>query len=249
MRIDIVTLFPGMFAALSESIIRRAADAGHVQIEITDLRDFALNKHRSVDDYPYGGGPGMVMQPEPFFLAVEHLKTVDSRPAHVILFSPGGERFAQSKAIGLAKHKRLILLCGHYEGIDERVRDALVDEEISLGDFVLTGGEIPAMALTDAVVRLLPGVLPEESVSDESFSGNLLEFPQYTRPAEYRGMAVPDILLSGNHEKIRLWRREQSLLRTLVRRPDLLGKATLTDRERKLLNMEAKRRGDDGAML
>ncbi|MDW7650458.1 MAG: tRNA (guanosine(37)-N1)-methyltransferase TrmD [Bacillota bacterium] len=240
MRIDIVTIFPGMFAALNESIMRRAADAGHVRIEVVDLRDFAKNKHRSVDDYPYGGGPGMVMQPEPFFLAVEHLKNTDSRPAHVILLSPGGERFTQKKAIQLAGRERLVLLCGHYEGVDERVREALVDEEISLGDFVLTGGEIPAMAVTDAVVRLLPGVLPAESVSDESFSENLLEYPQYTRPAEYRGLRVPEVLLSGNHEKIRLWRRRQSLLRTLARRSDLL-----TEEEQRLLTEEASQSGDD----
>lgn len=235
LRIDIVTLFPGMFASLQESIIGRAADAGHVQIEITDLRVFAQNKHRSVDDYPYGGGPGMVIQPEPFFLAIEHLKRQDSRPGWVILLSPGGEPFTQKKARKLADTKRLILLCGHYEGIDERVREALVDEEISLGDFVVTGGEIPAMAITDAVVRLLPEVLPQESVTDESFTEGLLEYPQYTRPAEFRGLKVPDVLLSGNHEKIRLWRREQSLLRTQERRPDLLVDANVTPAERRML--------------
>lgn len=245
MRIDILTLFPGMFAALDESIVRRAAEAGYVQIVVTDLRDFTQNKHRSVDDYPYGGGPGMVMQPEPFFLALEYLCAAATPKGRVILLSPGGERFTQQKARELAREERLIFLCGHYEGIDERVKESLVDEEISLGDFVLTGGEIPSMAITDAVVRLLPGVLPKESVSDESFTGCLLEFPQYTRPAEYRGMTVPEVLLSGNHERIRRWRREQSLLRTLTRRPDLLQNADLTGDERRFLAREAERLGLD----
>ncbi|EEG77226.1 tRNA (guanosine(37)-N1)-methyltransferase TrmD [Dethiobacter alkaliphilus] len=236
MRIDIITIFPGMFASLQESIIRRAVEAGHVQIEITDLRAYANNKHRSVDDYPYGGGPGMVMQPEPFFLAVEHLQKQDERQGPVILLTPGGETFTQKKARELASRERITLLCGHYEGIDERVRETLVDEEISLGDFVLTGGEIPAMAITDAVVRLLPGVLPEESVTDESFTDGLLEYPQYTRPAEFRGLKVPEVLLSGNHEKIRLWRRQQSLLRTLACRPDLLAQARLSPEEKRMLD-------------
>lgn len=245
MRIDIITIFPGMFQALEESIVRRAVEAGHSEIVITNLRDFASNKHHNVDDYPYGGGPGMVMQPEPFFLAVEHLRKVDTRQGTVVLLSPRGARFTQEKARQLAKQDRLILLCGHYEGIDERVREGLVNEEISLGDFVLTGGEIPAMAVTDAVVRLLPGVLPEESTSDESFSEGLLEYPQYTRPAEFRGYQVPEVLLSGNHGKIRSWRREQSLLRTLVSRPDLLQQANLTSEEKKMLAEAAKRYGYD----
>ncbi|NLP37210.1 MAG: tRNA (guanosine(37)-N1)-methyltransferase TrmD [Firmicutes bacterium] len=245
MRIDILTIFPGMFTALQESIAKRAVEAGHVQIELWDLRDFTCNKHRSVDDYPYGGGPGMVMQPEPFFLAVEHLHRIDQRRGHVILLSPQGKPFTQAKAFELAKRERLIFLCGHYEGVDERVRLALVNEEISLGDFILTGGEIPAMAVTDAVVRLLPGVLPEISVTEESFTENLLEYPQYTRPAEFRGMAVPEVLLSGNHEKIRRWRREQSLLNTLLYRPDLLSKARLSEEEKDFLSKEAKQRNID----
>lgn len=243
LRIEIVTLFPGMFASLDESIIKRAAEAGHVKIEVVDLRQFTMNKHRNVDDYPYGGGPGMVMQAEPFFLAVEHLKAANEQPAHVILFSPRGERFTQQKAAELAKKERLLMLCGHYEGVDERVQEILVDEEISLGDFVLTGGEIPAMAVTDAVVRLIPGVLPEESISDESFTSGLLEYPQYTRPAEFRGLHVPEVLLSGNHERIRRWRREQSLLRTLADRPDLLQAVELTAEERQMVAKEAKRLG------
>ncbi|HHX75659.1 MAG TPA: tRNA (guanosine(37)-N1)-methyltransferase TrmD [Firmicutes bacterium] len=239
MRIDILTLFPGMFVVLRESITGRAAAAGHVQIVVTDLRDFACNKHRSVDDYPYGGGPGMILQPEPFFLAVEQLRREDARRGRVILLTPQGSLFTQETARRLAREDRLILLCGHYEGVDERVGEALVDEEISLGDFILTGGEIPAMAVTDAVVRLLPGVLPAESVADESFNGHLLEYPQYTRPAEFRGMAVPEVLLSGNHAEIAGWRRRQSLLRTLLRRPELLLQADLSEEEKIFLRREA----------
>lgn len=245
MRIDIITIFPGMFTALESSIVRRAVDAGQVEIEITDLRSYANNKHRNVDDYPYGGGPGMVMQPEPFFLTLEHLQASDARQGPVILLSPRGKRFSQAKARELAKRERLFLLCGHYEGIDQRVQDVLVDEEISLGDFVLTGGEIPAMAVADAVVRLLPGVLPAESTLQESFSEGLLEYPQYTRPAEFRGMSVPEVLLSGNHEKIRRWRREQSLLQTLRSRPELLPATKLSDEEKRILLDEAARLGID----
>jgi tRNA (guanine37-N1)-methyltransferase len=232
-----------MFTALESSIVRRAVEAGQVEIEITDLRCFANNKHRNVDDYPYGGGPGMVMQPAPFFLTLEHLQASDERRGPVILLSPRGRRFCQAKACELAKNRRLFLLCGHYEGVDQRVQDVLVDEEISLGDFVLTGGEIPAMAVADAVVRLLPGVLPAESTLQESFSEGLLEYPQYTRPAEFRGMSVPDVLLSGNHEKIRRWRREQALLQTLRSRPELLQTAKLTAEERRILLDEAIRLG------
>ncbi len=236
MLIDIVTIFPGMFAPLYESIVRRAVREGLVEIRITDLRDHTTDRHRSVDDYPYGGGPGMVMQPEPFFRAVEHLRELDARRGKVILLCPQGETLTQAVVKRLAREDRLILLCGHYEGVDERIRENLVDEEISLGDFVLTGGEIPAMALTDAVVRLLPGVLPAVSTQDESFVAGLLEYPQYTRPAEFRGLTVPEVLLSGNHKMIREWRRSQSLLRTLRRRPELLRTAELTAAERKELS-------------
>ncbi len=232
-----------MFSALEESIVKRAALDGLVRIRITDLREHASGKHRNVDDYPYGGGPGMVMQPEPFFCAVEHLREADSTPGRVILLCPQGEKFTQSKAVELSRSDRLFLLCGHYEGVDERVREKLVDEEISLGDFVLTGGEIAAMALTDAVVRLLPGVLPAQSVAEESFTAGLLEYPQYTRPADFRGMIVPDVLLSGHHGLIRDWRREQSLLRTLNRRPELLGEVELSPEEKKMLREAAARHG------
>ncbi len=243
MRIDIITIFPGMFAALGESIVRRSEEAGLAQINITDLRNHSTNKHRNVDDYPYGGGPGMVMQAEPFFRAVDALRNEDTRKGRVILLGPRGKPFNQRKAEELASLERIFLLCGHYEGIDERVRDYLADEEISLGDFVLTGGEIPAMAVADAVIRLLPGVLPRESVEQESFADDLLEFPQYTRPAEFRGMSVPDILLSGDHGKIRRWRREQSLLQTMINRPDLLRKADISTEELEMLRREAQRLG------
>jgi len=248
LRIDIVTIFPGMFTALEESIVRRAVDTGLAEVGITDLREYTADKHRSVDDYPYGGGPGMIMRPEPFFKSVEHLQASDRRRARVILLCPRGEPFTQAKAQKLAGLERLILLCGHYEGVDERVREALVDEEISLGDFILTGGEIAAMAVTDAVVRLLPGVLAAASVEEETFSNGLLEYPQYTRPAEFSGLNVPEVLLSGNHERIRRWRREQSLLKTLSRRPELLKGVFLAPLEREMLLQAAKREGRDAEL-
>lgn len=243
LRIDIVTIFPGMFAALRESIVRRAVESGLVEICVTDLRDFAGDKHRSTDDYPYGGGPGMIMRPDPFFRAVEFLQAADKRRGRVILFCPQGRTFTQEHAQRLSGCERLVMLCGHYEGIDDRVREKLADEELSLGDFILTGGEIPALAATDAIVRLLPGVLPVDSVNEETFTSGLLEYPQYTRPAEFRGMTVPEVLLSGNHERIRNWRREQSLLKTLRRRPELLNKIHLAPAERELLLKTAKLEG------
>lgn len=243
LRIDIVTIFPGMFTALQESIVRRAVETGRAEICITDLREFTADKHRSTDDYPYGGGPGMVMRPEPFFRVVKHLRAADSRQGPVILLCPQGKTFTHEQAQRLTTFERFILLCGHYEGIDERVREKLVDEELSLGDFVLTGGEIPAMVVTDAVVRLLPGVLPAVSVTEETFCTGLLEYPQYTRPAEFEGLRVPEILMSGNHERIKRWRREQSLLRTLRRRPDMLKKLALEPPERELLLLAAEREG------
>jgi len=245
LRIDIVTIFPGMFAALRESIVRRAVEAGLVEICVTDLRDFTSDRHRSTDDYPYGGGPGMIMRPDPFFRAVEYLHSADSRRGRVILFCPQGKTFTQEQAQRLADYERLVLLCGHYEGIDERVREKLADEELSLGDFILTGGEIPALAVTDAVVRLLPGVLPVASLAEETFSSGILEYPQYTRPADFMGLVVPEVLLSGNHERIRRWRREQSLQRTLRRRPGLLGKLSLSPGEREFLLKTAESEGID----
>lgn len=222
MRLDIVTLFPGICAApLQESILKRAQDRGIVEVRIIDLRDFTHDRHRTADDRPYGGGAGMILKPEPLFEAVESLRSRDSR---VVLLTPQGARFDQQVAGRLATEKHLILLCGHYEGVDERVREALIDEEISIGDYVLTGGSLAALVVADAVIRLLPGALGcAESAAEESFDrANLLEYPQYTRPPEFRGMRVPEVLLSGDHGRIEAWRQEQRITRTAARRPDLL---------------------------
>ncbi len=221
MRIDIVTIFPEIcLAPLRESIIGRAQETGRVDLRAHDLRDWTHDRHRQVDDLPYGGGPGMVMKPEPFFEAVEALRTPAAR---VILLTPQGKRFDQAAARRLSAESHLILLCGHYEGIDHRVVEALVDEELSIGDYVLTNGTIAAAVIVDAVVRLLPGVLGDErSAEEESFaSPGVLEGPHYTRPAEFRGMKVPDILLSGHHARIEAWRRERGVERTRENRPDL----------------------------
>ncbi|MCL0070908.1 tRNA (guanosine(37)-N1)-methyltransferase TrmD, partial [Dehalococcoidia bacterium] len=222
---DIVTLFPNMFSGpFDESIIRRAREKEFAEILIHNLRDYGLGRHRVVDDYPYGGGSGMVLMPEPLFSAVEAIKGESRIP--VILLTPQGRLFTQQVAEELAAYSRFILVCGHYEGVDERVREYLVTDEISIGDYVLTGGEPAAMVVCDAVVRLIPGVLGSpESVRDDSHSGGLLEYPQYTRPQIFRGWEVPPVLLSGNHAEIARWRREQAVLRTLARRPDLLEKA------------------------
>lgn len=222
MRLDIVSLFPDICrGALAESIIGRAQRDGLVEIRHTDLRDYTHDRHRTVDDSPFGGGVGMVLRPEPLFACIESLLLADS---HVVLMTPQGSVFNQGKARELARKSHLIIVCGHYEGIDERVRQTLIDEEISLGDFVLTNGAIAATVVTDAVVRLLPGVLgKDESSQDESFgSEGWLEYPQYTRPAVFRDMAVPEVLLNGNHAEIARWRRQQRLLRTARRRPELL---------------------------
>jgi tRNA (guanine37-N1)-methyltransferase len=223
MKIDVLTLFPAMFAGpLDESIIMRARNKGLLDLKIHDLRDWTHDRHRTVDDKPFGGGPGMLMKPEPLFEAVESLKREKTK---VILLSPGGRKFSQPIPAELAVEKDLLLVTGHYEGFDERVREALAHDELSIGDYVLTNGALPAMVLIDAVTRLLPGVLgDDESSRDESFSHGLLEYPHYTRPAEYRGLKVPPVLLSGNHAEIEKWRREQSALRTQARRPDLWQK-------------------------
>ncbi len=223
MRIDIITLFPDIFfGPLGESIVARAVKKGLIEINTVDLRDFSHDERGTVDDKPYGGGPGMLMKPEPLFEAVESLRNEDSL---VLLTSPQGVRFDQSVAERLSTEKHLVIICGHYEGVDERVREALVDMEVSIGDYVLTSGNLPAMVITDAVTRLLPGALgsPESGV-DESFTSGLLEYPQYTRPAEYRGMRVPEVLLSGDHGKIAEWRRSESIKKTGERRPDMLIK-------------------------
>ena len=221
MKIDVLTLFPAMFAGpLDESIIKRAREAGRLDLAIHNLRDYAHDRHKTVDDRPFGGGPGMLLKPEPIFEAVESLAREGTR---VILLSPAGRPFSQAIARELAGLEHLLMVSGHYEGFDERVREQLADDELSIGDYVLTNGALPVMVIIDAVTRLLPGVLgDEDSARDDSFSQGLLEYPQYTRPAEFRGMKVPEVLLSGNHAEIARWRAEQARLRTKERRPDLL---------------------------
>ncbi len=221
MRIDVLTLFPGMFSGpLDESIVRRARTAGRLELRVHNLRDWAVDRHRTVDDRPFGGGPGMLLKPEPLFAAVEQLRGERTR---VILLSPAGRPFDQATARALAEQESLLLVCGSYEGVDERAREQLMDEELSIGDYVLTNGALPAMVIIDAVTRLLPGVLgDDESARDESFSQGWLEYPHYTRPAEFRGMKVPEVLLSGHHAEIARWRRAQARARTAARRPDLL---------------------------
>lgn len=227
MHVDIFTLFPAMFQGpLTESILKRAQERGLLTIALHNIRDATTDKHHIVDDYPYGGGVGMVMKPEPIFAAVEAV--YQSGP--IILLTPQGRIFNQQIARELAQEPRLTLLCGHYEGIDERVREHLVTDEISMGDYVLTGGELGAMVVVDAVSRLVPGVLSEGSTDEESHSNFLLEYPQYTRPAEFRGWRVPDILLSGHHEQVARWRRKQSLKITRERRPDLFAKLDLSSK-------------------
>ncbi|MDF2592044.1 MAG: tRNA (guanine-N1)-methyltransferase, partial [Clostridia bacterium] len=224
MRIDILSLFPEMFdAVLCKSIIGRAVSNNLVQLEFLNIRDFTEHKNNRVDDYPYGGGLGMVMQCQPIFSAMEHVVNQIGEKPHVILMTPHGKPFDHKKAKELTKYENIAIICGHYEGIDQRVTDGLVDEEISLGDFVLTGGEIAAMAVTDAVCRLLPGVLKEDdSHKIESFSSGLLEYPQYTRPPVFKDMAVPEILFTGHHKNIEKWRRYQELKSTYIKRPELL---------------------------
>jgi tRNA (guanine37-N1)-methyltransferase len=221
MEIDIITLFPSMFQGpLDESIIKRARDNGFLKLRLVDLRDFTHDKHRTVDDRPFGGGPGMLLKPEPLFDAVESLRRENSR---TLLMGPCGTPYRQEKARSLSQEQHLIIICASYEGVDERVREFLIDEEISIGDYVLTNGALPAMVIVDSVTRLLPGVLGhEESPVDESFSDGLLEHPQYTRPADFRGMKAPDILFSGHHAEIAKWRRQQAEKRTASLRPDLL---------------------------
>lgn len=225
MRIDVLTLFPEAIEPfLASSIIGRARSSGSVSIQCANIRDYATDRHQKVDDRPFGGGPGMVLMCEPLFAAVESVEARDPQPATRILLCPQGERLTQRLVGELAALPRLLMICGHYEGFDERIRVGLAPREISIGDYVLSGGESAAMVLIDAVVRLLPGALGDEtSAHDESFSSGLLEYPQYTRPREFRGLAVPEILLSGDHARIAQWRRDESLRRTQDRRPDLLG--------------------------
>lgn len=236
MRFDILTLFPQMFeAVLGDSVIGRAADKGLIELNFIQIRDFAFNKHRQVDDYPYGGGTGMVMQAEPIFLAYQSVtEGLDYKP-HTIYMSPQGRTFRQSAAKRIAaKFEHIVILCGHYEGVDQRVLDEIVDEEISIGDFVLTGGEIAAMAVVDAVARMIPGVLKsEESFSEESHFSGLLEYPQYTRPEEWHGKTVPEVLMSGHHKNIIEWKRKKSIETTLKKRRGMLARAKLTEAERR----------------
>lgn len=219
MKFDILTLFPEMFAPLEQSIIERAVENNRIEINLTNIRDFSKDKHKKVDDTPYGGGKGMVIRPDVVYDAYESVKDENAK---VIYMSPKGKVLNQEKVKALSKENHLIILCGHYEGIDQRVLDEIVDEEISIGDYVLTGGEIPAMVLVDSVSRYVEGVLSEGSTSEESFSDGLLEYPQYTRPEEFRGKKVPEVLISGHHENIKKWREEKSLEITKKNRPDLL---------------------------
>ena len=241
-RIDVVTLFPAMLkGVLSESMLRVAQERGAVDLRVVDLREHTGGRHRVADDYPFGGGGGMVLKPEPLFAAVDALR---SPGAHVVLLCPQGPTFTQAAAARLARETHLVLLCGHYEGVDERVRAHLIDEELSIGDYVLTGGELPAMVVLDAVVRLLPGVLGDpEGAARESFAAGRLDYPQYTRPAEFRGLRVPEVLLSGDHGRIARWRRREALRRTASRRPDLLETTPLTREERAWLD-EMTRSGE-----
>lgn len=245
MRIDILTIFPEMFSSvLSTSICGKAIERGILNVYTHNIRDYAQSKHKNTDDYPFGGGAGMVMLAQPIFDCIEAVKQLESdKTPHIVFLTPRGKTLTQSKVQDLAKHEWLILLCGHYEGVDERAM-SLVDEEISIGDYVLTGGEIPAMVVLDCVSRYVDGVLgSSESLGDESFTlfGGLLEYPQYTRPAEFRGMNVPDVLLSGNHAQINKWRRQQAIIKTAENRPDLLEKVQLSEEEKALIESILKK--------
>lgn len=233
MNFHILTLFPEMVKnGLNTSIIGRAVSAGILSIEAVNIRDYAFNKHQSVDDYPYGGGAGMLMQAEPVYLAYASIAERIGKKPRVVYLTPQGKVFNQEMARELALEEDLVFLCGHYEGIDERVLEEIVTDQVSIGDYVLTGGELPAMVMMDSISRMVPGVLNnQESGETESFAGNLLEYPQYSRPEEWHGKKVPEVLLSGHHENVAKWRREQSILRTLKNRPDLLKKADLTNKE------------------
>ena len=245
MRFDIVTIFPKMVnGALEEGIVGRAITRGLLDVNVHDLRDFTTDRHRVVDDVPFGGGPGMVLKPDPLFRAVESIRAERGAPGAVVLTSPDGAKLTQAVAERLRRAEHVVVLCGRYEGVDERVRADLATEEISIGDYVLSGGELPALVIVDAVARLVPGVVgDEQSVARDTFARGLLDFPQYTRPAEFAGHGVPPVLLSGHHREIERWRRREALARTLERRPDLLAEAELDAADRSILDELRKRRG------
>jgi tRNA (guanine37-N1)-methyltransferase len=238
MKFDIVTIFPRMIeAALAEGVVSRGIASGVLDVKVHDLRNHTTDRHRSVDDVPYGGGPGMVMKPEPLARAVEDIRARRGNPDTVVLLSPQGRRFTQAEAVRMSALRHVALLCGRYEGMDERVRTLVATEELSIGDYVLSGGELPALVIVDVISRLVPGVVGDtRSVEEDSFSRGLLDYPHYTRPAEFGGVKVPDVLTSGHHADVRRWRRKTALARTLERRPDLLEEATLTDEDRALLD-------------
>ena len=246
MRFDIVTIFPEMVTgALAEGIVGRAIERGLVGVRVHDLRDFTTDRHRVVDDMPFGGGPGMVLKPEPLFRAVARIRADHGEPGAIVLTSPDGEQLTHQAAGRLRRLDHVVILCGRYEGVDERVRAHLATEEISIGDYVLSGGELPALVIVDAVARLVPGVVgDDQSVARDTFASGLLDFPQYTRPAEFEGMLVPPVLLSGHHREIERWRRREALARTLARRPELLEDATLGPEDRAVLNELLKDKGE-----
>jgi len=237
-KIDIVTIFPPMIhAALADGVVGRAVAGGVVDLKVHDLRDYTADRHRVVDDMPFGGGPGMVLKPDPMFAAVDAIRAARGSPASVVLTSPDGERFTHAEAERLSRLDHIVILCGRYEGVDERVRTALATETLSIGDYVLSGGELAALVIVDCVARLVPGVVGDEaSVAHDTFARGLLDYPQYTRPAEFRGMRVPDVLLSGHHREIERWRRREALARTLRHRPEMLESAALDSQDEALLN-------------
>ncbi|HEY5593755.1 MAG TPA: tRNA (guanosine(37)-N1)-methyltransferase TrmD [Nitrospiria bacterium] len=245
MKCDVITLFPEMIRpVVAQSMLKRAQEKGLLDVRVYDLRDFTEDKHRTADDHPYGGGAGMVLKPEPIFRAVDAIRA-GGEPVRLILTSPQGRPFTQPLAFELSREtRRLVFICGRYEGVDERVREGLELEEVSIGDYVLTGGELPALVMMDAAVRWVPGVLGDpESAKEDSFAGTLLDYPHYTRPATFRGLNIPEVLISGNHEAIRNWRRKQALLNTITKRPDLLEKLCRTEEDRRMLeelNQEKK---------
>ncbi len=249
MKFDVITIFPRMLEGpLGEGIIHRAMDRGVLDVHVHDLRDFTEDRHHVVDDVSYGGGPGMVLKPEPLFRAIDAIRERRGAPSAVVLLSPQGRQFCQAEAERLSRLPHVVLVCGRYEGIDERVRERLATDEISIGDYVLSGGELPALVVLDAVARLVPGVVgDEQSVEGDSFARGLLDYPHYTRPASFRGADVPDVLLSGNHAAIRRWRKRQAVARTLERRPELLAEAVLDEEEREILReLVAERTKGDG---